>query len=517
MIKSFVVGVSDYNLPNCKSLPLCLNDIYAFRNALVLGLSAKEENIFLCGKNKKVLKKDFETNFISFVDTIENDDTFIFYFSGHGAKQGKINYLVFSDTLEADALISIDEIINIISSINCKNKVVIIDSCHSGNSNNFNSIQKLDINETADKFVGIGCAIMAACDIDEESGFDAKSRMSLYTRIVCDALTNRFTIREGKKSLEEIVRIVDRVSEIENAKRTNKQHANFRSDIVGTIFFDVEDYHPYEKQKIFKETNEYIIYSVEPVHAGIVKRYSIKVILKFPFDKTEISIITNKIKNEALYYDVYSNTISENLFKGKRTNVIFCYFGYSIEDMANNNYAFRANWVDDNQDRGYWYKKSKDAIVINDVIVYTNNSYSFLREYILNNTSDSETIVKNIRSCIYQMIELTETYIRQFREYKNNIITTEDELMDNVEKISQRIRKLYLEYTDLPIVPVELKNWESAYSNLAATIDDFCLCYDKNNKRDSNNRFALTEQTIRRYYYDLEKIKEVDKEFQFNN
>lgn len=512
MIKSFVIGVSDYDLPNCKPLPLCLNDIYAFRNALVLGLSAKEENIFLCGKNKKVSKKDFETKFKFFINTIKNDDTFIFYFSGHGNKNDKKNYLVFSDTL-----ISIDEIISIISSIDCKNKIVIIDSCHSGNSNNFNSIQKFDVNETANKFVGIGCAVMAACDIDEKSGFDQKSLMSLYTRIVCDALTNRFTIRKGKKSLEEIVKIVDRISEIENAKRTNKQHANFRSDIVGTIFFDVEDYHPYEKQKIFKETNEYIIYSVEPVHAGIVKRYSIKVILKFPFDKTEISIITNKIKNEALYYDVYSNTISENLFKGKRTNVIFCYFGYSIEDMANNNYAFRANWVDDNQDRGYWYKKSKDAIVINDVIVYTNNSYSFLREYILNNTSDSETIIKNIRSFIYQMIELTETYIRQFREYKNNIITTEDELMDNVEKISQRIRKLYLEYTDLPIVPVELKNWESAYSNLAATIDDFCFCYDKNNKRDSNNRFALTEQTIRRYYYDLEKVKEVDKEFQFNN
>ena len=58
-----------------------------------------------------------------------------------------------------------------------------------------------------------------------------------------------------------------------NKKAIPVQHNAFRSNIVGTIFFYVEDYVPYKKQEIYKETDKYIIYSVEPCHAN-VKRIS---------------------------------------------------------------------------------------------------------------------------------------------------------------------------------------------------------------------------------------------------
>ena len=93
--------------------------------------------------------------------------------------------------------------------------------------------------------------------------------MSRYTCILYDALTNPYLIRNGKKSLEEIKQYVDRLADISNKSIMNKQHNAFRSSIVGTISFEVEEYKPYTTQKIYKETERYIIYSVKPVHANV--------------------------------------------------------------------------------------------------------------------------------------------------------------------------------------------------------------------------------------------------------
>ena len=62
----------------------------------------------------------------------------------------------------------------------------------------------------------------------------------------------------------------------------------------------VEDYKPYKTKRIFKETDRYIIYSVEPTHAN-VKRISLKVILRFPCSAEEIANIAQDINREALH------------------------------------------------------------------------------------------------------------------------------------------------------------------------------------------------------------------------
>ena len=87
------------------------------------------------------------------------DDTFIFYFSGHGGK----NCLILSDSL-----IELQDLINTIEQIHTKNKIVILDSCHSG-----------------------GFAVLASCGAEQSSGFNEERKISLYTSFVCDALTSR--------------------------------------------------------------------------------------------------------------------------------------------------------------------------------------------------------------------------------------------------------------------------------------------------------------------------------------
>ena len=503
MIKALLVGVSKYN-NHRNDLPKCLNDLYAMNKALIIGLNVEPENILLCGKFEKVDVDDFYNSFNNISGQINSTDTFIFYFSGHGAKKSNSNFLAFSD-----GFICIEEIIKLIDSINCCNKIVMIDSCHSGNKN-IALEPVIDINQTADEFVGHGCAVMASCDLEEVSGFDQDVPLSLYTRILCDAITARFLIREGKKSLEDIKTYVDRLVNVANKNANPIQHNAFRSSVVGTIFFDVENYTPYNTQDIYIETDEYIIYSVNPVHAN-VKRISLEVILRFPCSENDVVRIANEIKRDALHYEVYDSQRSENRFRGVPNNIIFIYYGYDESDIINHTYAFRTVWTDEHQDRNHWYSLNKHSSIIDDVWIETEKSYDFMKKFINDHIVDDETLIKITRNCMYKMILCAEKFIAEYREYINRTIT-ENELIANVSGISSEIRNLYFEQTDFPIASNALHEWQTEYAVLAAAIDNFVLCYNKNSlkNRDRKNRAQLFEITIKRYNANLEKIKKID-------
>lgn len=199
------------------------------KKAFNVGLSVNLEDMLLCGENGRVNVNEYRAAFKDISMLINDEDTFVFYFSGHGAKKSAVNYLVFSDNF-----ISVEEILELIDDIKCKNKLVLIDSCHSGNKN-ISLEPSIDITSTVDDFVGHGCAIMVSCDFDEVSGFDSYFQLSLYTRILYDAFTSPFLIKQGKKSLEDIKNYVDRLANIANQSTKQAQHNAFRSSIVGTI------------------------------------------------------------------------------------------------------------------------------------------------------------------------------------------------------------------------------------------------------------------------------------------
>lgn len=302
-IKALLVGVSDYSAVGGPNLPLCKNDLYAMRSACIHGLKASLDNILLCGETGKVTKIELVASIKNALNEVTEDDTFIFYFSDHGGS----NCLVLSD-----GLIELQSLINLMERVRAKSKIVILDSCYSGGFA-LDSIPIMDINETIEHFAGRGFAVLASCGAGQVSGFNSDRQISLYTSFVCDALTSHFLIRKGKKSLEAINEAIFRYAEASNRKNgRNFQQPVFRSSIGGTIFFDVEEYNPYKVAEIYEETENYIIYSVEPAHHAGAKRLSVKVILRFQSSLAQISEIASEIKNKVLYCDVFQNEIAES-------------------------------------------------------------------------------------------------------------------------------------------------------------------------------------------------------------
>lgn len=502
VIKALLVGVSKYVKLKCDPLPLCKNDLYAMRNALIYGLNTNSDNILLCGESGVVTLNELIISIQTVFKNTTKEDTLFFYFSGHGGK----NCLVLSD-----CSIKLQCLLDTIGEIPAKNKIAILDSCHAGGFS-LDNVPEKHINETAEHFVGRGFAVMASCGADQSSGFNYDRRISLYTSFVCDALNSPYLIKKGKKSLEMINEAVFHFAEISNKKSGSFfQQPIFRSSIGGTIFFDVEEYNPYKVAEIYEETDKYIIYSIDPVHIEGAKRLSAKIILRFQSTIEQIADISLEIKNKILYYDIHQNKNAEIYHKGNAANIIWCFFGYTEDDIINSNYVYRTTWTENSQNKDWGYHDSNDSIVVKGIQVDVYDSYELIKS-LKKNTIDKKNFIETTRILTSKIISAAEHYIKIFREYQNNTIT-EEQFINIIMPINTEISKYFFALNDLPIPPKELHDWTFIQKKLSSTIHNFSLFYDKKNLRiwKSKQRKSLLSNAIKQYEQELEELKTVDK------
>lgn len=505
LLKALAIGVSDYTSIKQHNLPFCKNDIYAIRDALISGLKADKSNIAVCGESGIVAGTEFLYALNNLILNTEADDTVIFYFSGHGGTLADGHYLLLSDTV-----IKTKDIIEILEKMPAKNKVIILDCCMSGNFS-IDQTAAFNINETVEEFAGKGYAVLASSNAIQVSYGHPDKPISLFTSFLCEAIKDIHLIKQGKKSLYDISKLLFLYLDIWNKKNPQKQqNPIFRANMGGTIFFEVQEYHPYHTAKIYEETNDYIIYTVEPLHTGSAKRYAVKVILKSPISFEEISIINHEIVSKVKKADVYKNDISQKHWRGKSANLVFCYFGRDESDIVNGNYLCHTTWVDEHQDKKWWYRMDNNNIIINDIHFNIHSYYENLKIFTEENIGDRDILIEKTKSIMSHLITLAEKVIGLYNEFLNGT-KSEETLVDDMETVIPSIDKYYFEETDLAISPIELKEWSQHCSNLSATIHDFTLFYNKRylSTRTPDNRIACMNMMVRRYYDDLEALKKI--------
>ncbi|UBZ08958.1 caspase family protein [Leeuwenhoekiella palythoae] len=127
MKKALIIGINDY--PNAP-LSGCENDAISVSNILESngdGSPNFDIRLELNVKTKSALK----THIIELFSG--NSDTCLLYFSGHGyLDELGGGFIVTPDAENNDLGISMDEILNYANKSECRNKVIILDCCHSG-------------------------------------------------------------------------------------------------------------------------------------------------------------------------------------------------------------------------------------------------------------------------------------------------------------------------------------------------------------------------------------------------
>ncbi len=132
MRKALIVGVNYY--PNSNPLFGCVNDAYEVKSVLERngdGSVNFDVKLMTADSVKDSIKRG------ELKDSIEelfktDAETALFYFAGHGHIEATGGYLLASDCKRGDDGVSLSEILTFANASPATNKIIILDSCHSG-------------------------------------------------------------------------------------------------------------------------------------------------------------------------------------------------------------------------------------------------------------------------------------------------------------------------------------------------------------------------------------------------
>lgn len=491
-----MAGVAHYNSPNCSELPYCINDVNAIKESFSRGL--RVDKIINSGKDGFITKKDFISSLAVCSNMCKEEDILILYFSGHGNDDFEMCF--------TDETLSIQELINYLeNNIIARHKILILDCCHAGHFTIESPKNKIRNIKDILSYKSQGLAVFASCHGEELSGFCATEKISQFTYLICDAFSANYLIKKGKKSLEEIKDHLEFL--VENSLiKEDGQHPIFDTSLIGTVYFNVENYVSYISNKIYKECDEFIIYSVEPLHTFEAKRYAVKIILKVAPTKENISKITLETRAQLLYAEVYKNKEQEKHHKGRKTNIFFCYFAVNEDELLGSIYMFRSIWVDGAQDKNHWYKE-KNSSIINNVCIIPQAQYAFIKMFPQIQISDDE-FYSQTQLLLKELIVQAEELRGLYQKYKNTLIPLED-LFEAAYPINHKISNLYFKLGNIPCPPKNMIELSEVSLELAGSIHDMSLFFNSNNINQwtEEDRDFLMDKAIKDYCLGLNRLE----------
>lgn len=182
MRKALIVGIDYY--ANIGNLSGCVNDAYSVKAALernadgTLNFSAPQV-LTGTGAVQAVRKRDLKES----VRQLFADDSEIalFYFAGHGYIEDTGGFLCASDSETGDDGLALAEVMTLANTSKARNKVIILDSCHSGVAGD--SAMATGLAEISD-----GITIMTASTASQYSYETPGGGAGVFTSLFVDAL-----------------------------------------------------------------------------------------------------------------------------------------------------------------------------------------------------------------------------------------------------------------------------------------------------------------------------------------
>ena len=508
-IFALLVGVGDYEKLNMVNLPTYKMDLTLIGSAIMSGLKVPRDNVrLMAGPDNSgfITTTDLAKAIAGFRSLLSGEDTFIFYFSGHGRDRN----IIFSN-----GQLGLQSVIDYIEALPAKNKIVILDCCYSGRFETAGA-RRMSFEDSVSEFAGHGIAVMASSAADEKSRLGPNGNHSMFTGALSTAIALSKKIRKGCLALPDIYAETKSLVESWNKQNPGKEQTPiFRSSMGGTIYFQVMEYQPYQIMGFQRETDRYKIVRVEPLSAPNIKRLCAFVIPKGAGNLTELSAYTKEIAESIKYAEIYSTAASELKFEGTPAKAIWCYFGHDESDLINHLHYAYTIWVADEEMEQLYFKSNKNAVVIDGVYVYENTSYPMLKKMQQPTQTREEFIIENKR-LLASIASLAEQFITDLQEVRNKTLPIEL-MQERYGAWIEQVRKKYLILSEGDIAPNDLHDWTEEIVSLAGWILDLSMILE-NERHDGvlgSREFWLIDNAIRHYHESLEKLKQIEQNIEF--
>jgi hypothetical protein len=180
MRKALVVGIDHY--AHLSPLHGCVNDAHSVKGVLerhsdgTVNFDVK----LLVGTGPKeliarfLLRENIKELFAG------DSDTVLFYFAGHGHVESTGGYLISSDCQTGDDGMALSDVINFANNSRARNKIILLDSCHSGvAASHPSSPQSSELSD--------GLTILTASTAEQYAGEENDG--GVFTALLVDALS----------------------------------------------------------------------------------------------------------------------------------------------------------------------------------------------------------------------------------------------------------------------------------------------------------------------------------------
>ena len=492
-----LIGVGRYEDREQKSLPGTKKDLLIMKQALTEGLKFDPDNIRILGEDENVRALSFARALSEFEGLLGIEDMFVLYFSGHG---------VHSALCFTDDRVNLQSIVSYIERLPAKRKIVIMDCCFAGGIQ-VSDIRDLTFEEAIAAFAGSGIAVMASSAQDERAWLSEAGDASLYTKIVSAAICSRRGIHEDRISLSDVSDEIRYLMQIWNkANPDRQQHPIYRENYIGEISFKVEEYHPYVTQKITAETEDYYLYSVKPLSTGNMKRFAAFVILKKDND-TLLPRITREIVSQFKNSDIYASARSEQRFRGRSADAIWCYFGHDREDIERSNHFAYTIWTGSEELKERYYRENRNAEIVEGIYVFWNTTYGLVKD-IQKTETPQEQILAEYEELAVCLMTKAETFIRDFEEVENRTFSVET-MKERYGSWIREVKEAYFKLTDTDPAPAERIRWAEAILDLAGWVTDMALFLEKENGNAPGETW-MVKHAISRYRKSLDTLRGIE-------
>ena len=473
-IKALLIGVSNYNANIADDLPLCKNDLDLIDKALKTGLCINPSDITLLGKAGTVTKVQLVSRLNDLNKAVSKNDTVIVYFSGHAQTTENTHYLCFSDSI-----LETKQYIEYISSLNCKIKIIIIDACNCKVKNPYSSnFQSIDYIRKA---IGKGTVVVTASSPEQKSYFNKNATASAFTYFLSASLTDNFMVKDGKKSLFNILYATLMYMEFYNRCNLHPcQTPQIASNLLGDVIVDIKSGLALKKTVHCKNFKKYVIYSDDPLHNFESKRYCIKVILKVPTNYKEVLSISQQIVKKLKKLDVYKNDIQKNRWKHKEADAFFIYFYLNKNDALNGHHICQVTWFNNSKNLSEYAGLRNIHDAKGNICFQVNKNYELYKQLLSLDVTSCENYKEYIQSSLLELFNIGEDITSIFASLMNKTISVNKYL----EKLSShycKINELYLRNGDIK-PPEKFSEVDVLYTELLSVLYDIvCIPNAVNN------------------------------------
>lgn len=235
MRKALIVGIDNYAL---SSLNGCCNDAEAMKDLLANNENGDpnfEVRIKCDVQTKGQLRQLVEQCFFG------DEEVALFYYSGHGYMDAVGGYLVTPDYTNGDYGLSLQDVLTIANQSKCKERIIILDSCHSGFMGNISTAGQ----NTA--IINEGVTILTASRSDESS-IEVDGH-GLFTSLLLEALKGGAADITGHITMGGIYAFIDK------ALGSWGQRPVFKTNV--TRFTSLREVQPQVDKKIIRKIGDY--------------------------------------------------------------------------------------------------------------------------------------------------------------------------------------------------------------------------------------------------------------------